>query len=166
MKNNNENNNENNRVDFGIDTSNFAFISLRELPLNSIITVSGLFIFKGKYGLTPVVINEKGKLLISLPTHRYKKVSEILNNSEMVAKIKNNEIVVVVDEYEKGGNRYKTVRFKNIQFLKKEEIQKAKETINEFENVIKIARDLATAKSKSQPATTEQTTEETEDLPF
>ncbi len=161
-----KNNNENNRVNFEIDTTNYAFIGLRELPVNAIITVNGMFIYKGKFGLTPVLINKKQELLISLPTHRAKKVSEILSNADMVEQIKNNEIIVIVDEYEKNGNTYKTCKFKNKHWLRMEEIQKAKEIEKQLENVIKIAKDLKAEKAKSQTATTEQTTEETEELPF
>jgi len=162
-----KNNNENNRVNFEIDTTNYAFIGLRELPVNAIITVNGMFIYKGKFGLTPVLINKKQELLISLPTHRSKKVSEILSNADMVEQIKNNEIIVIVDEYEKNGNTYKTCKFKNKHWLRMEEIQKAKEIEKQLENVIKIAKDLKAEKAKSQPTTTEQTTENTEeDLPF
>lgn len=161
-------NNENkNRVNFEIDTTNYTFINLRELPINSIISINGMFIYKGKYGLTPVLINKKQELLISLPTHRAKKVSEILSNMEMVEQIKNNEYCIIVDSYEMNGNTYKTVRFKNKHWLRMEEIQSAKEIEKELENVIKVAKEIALNKRKEQPATTEQKTENTEeDLPF
>lgn len=162
-----KNNENNNRVNFEIDTTNYTFIGLRELPVNAIITVNGMFIYKGKYGYTPVLINKKQEILISLPTHRAKKVSEILNNPDMVNQIKNNEICIIVDEYEKNGNTYKTCRFKNKHWLRMEEIQAEKEIEKELENVIKIAKDIAFNNRKTQPATTEQNTENTEeDLPF
>lgn len=161
-----KNNENNNRVNFGIDTNGYTFIALKELPLNAIIRVNGLFIYKGKYGYTPVIINQKDELLITLPLHRFKKVSEILNNNEMVEKIKNNEIIIIVDDYEKDGNHYKTVRFKSVKYLKMEELQKNKATLNEYENIIKIAKEMKTEKAKTQTATTEQNTENTEDLPF
>lgn len=86
-------------IDWGIDTKDMKYITLKEFDIDSVFTVKGLFINKkGNFDPHPVAITENG--LVDLPSHQHDIVLQILEDPEAVEAIKTGKVGCKVRSYD------------------------------------------------------------------
>lgn len=91
---------------FNINSDNFPFTTLDEFIKengNRIIPVKGLFTYKAKYGVRPVLISDT--LKINLPDHCLSDVEAIINDPVLCEAVNNGKCGFKTSQYEdKNGN--------------------------------------------------------------
>ena len=97
----------NNTNVFGIDTSNYKYVGLKELFDTDPDThhkVLGLFVnTKGKFGAEPNAIIDN-KLIVNLPRHLLETVNELLDDDKYIEYIKQGHVAFTVYQYH--SNKY------------------------------------------------------------
>lgn len=97
----------NNTNVFGIDTTNYKYVGLKELfdtDPNAQYKVLGFFInSKGKFGPEPNAIIEN-KLIVNLPRHLLETVNELLDDDKYIEYIKQGHVAFSVYQYH--SNKY------------------------------------------------------------
>lgn len=107
-----------NKTTFGIDTTDFQYIKLADI-FNSeneggkdvIHNINGLYVHKSQLGDSPVIIDEKNKRLVNLPSHTAETVREILADDEAVETIKAGKVGYTIYEYESHGKKCYSISF-------------------------------------------------------
>lgn len=109
-----------NKVGFGIDTSNFEYIKLKDI-FNSedkggndvVHPINGIFVRVSKNGLgdNPVIVDKEAQKLVNLPSHMAETAREILADSEAVEAIKNGKVGYTIYEYESHGKKCYNITF-------------------------------------------------------
>ena len=107
-----------NKTTFGIDTTDFKYTKLADI-FNSeneggkdvIHNINGLYVHKSQLGDSPVIIDEKNKRLVNLPTHTAETVREILADDEAVQTIKDGKVGYTIYEYESHGKKCYSISF-------------------------------------------------------
>ena len=107
-----------NKTTFGIDTTDFQYIKLADI-FNSeneggkdvIHNINGLYVHKSQLGDSPVIIDEKNKRLVNLPSHTAETVREILADDEAVQTIKDGKVGYTIYEYESHGKKCYSISF-------------------------------------------------------
>lgn len=107
-----------NRTTFGIDTTDFQYTKLADI-FNSeseggkdvIHHINGLYVHKSQLGDSPVIIDEKNKRLVNLPSHTAETVREILADDEAVETIKAGKVGYTIYEYESHGKKCYSISF-------------------------------------------------------
>ena len=101
---------------FKINSDNFPFTTLDEVVKengNSLIPVRGLFTYKAKYGVRPVLISNT--LKINLPDHCLKDVENIIADDELCDAIDNGKCGFHPTQYEdKNGKTRNSGSFVDI----------------------------------------------------
>lgn len=101
---------------FKINSDNFPFTTLDEVVKengNSVIPVCGLFTYKAKYGVRPVLISNT--LKINLPDHCLKDVEDIIADDELCEAINNGKCGFLPSQYEdKNGKTRNSGSFVDI----------------------------------------------------
>ena len=97
----------NNTNVFGIDTTNYKYVDLKELfdtDPNVQYKVLGLFVnTKGKFGAEPNAIIDN-KLIVNLPRHLLETVNELLDDDKYIEYIKQGHVAFTVYQYH--SNKY------------------------------------------------------------
>ena len=97
----------NNTNVFGIDTTNYKYVGLKELfntDPNAHYKVLGFFVnSKGKFGPEPNAIIEN-KLIVNLPRHLLETVNELLDDDKYIEYIKQGHVAFSVYQYH--SNKY------------------------------------------------------------
>lgn len=107
-----------NKTTFGIDTTDFQYTKLADI-FNSeneggkdvVHNINGLYVHKSQLGDSPVIIDEKNKRLVNLPSHTAETVREILADDEAVETIKAGEVGYTIYEYESHGKKCYSISF-------------------------------------------------------
>lgn len=107
-----------NKTTFGIDTTDFKYTKLADI-FNSkkeggkdvIHNINGLYVHKSQLGDSPVIIDEKNKRLVNLPSHTAETVREILADDEAVQTIKDGKVGYTIYEYESHGKKCYSISF-------------------------------------------------------
>lgn len=107
-----------NKTTFGIDTTDFQYTKLADI-FNSeneggkdvIHNINGLYVHKSQFGDSPVIIDEKNKRLVNLPSHTAETVREILADDEAVQAIKDGKVGYTIYEYESHGKKCYSISF-------------------------------------------------------
>lgn len=107
-----------NKTTFGIDTTDFQYTKLADI-FNSeneggkdvIHDINGIYVHKSQLGDSPVIIDEKNKRLVNLPTHTAETVREILADDEAVQTIKDGKVGYMIYEYESHGKKCYSISF-------------------------------------------------------
>lgn len=107
-----------NKTTFGIDTTDFQYTKLADI-FNSeseggkdvIHNINGLYVHKSQLGDSPVIIDEKNKRLVNLPSHTAETVREILADDEAVETIKAGKVGYTIYEYESHGKKCYSISF-------------------------------------------------------
>lgn len=107
-----------NKTTFGIDTTDFQYTKLADI-FNSesedgkdvIHNINGLYVHKSQLGDSPVIIDEKNKRLVNLPSHTAETVREILADDEAVQTIKDGKVGYTIYEYESHGKKCYSISF-------------------------------------------------------
>ena len=107
-----------NKTTFGIDTTDFQYTKLADI-FNSeseggkdvIHNINGLYVHKSQLGDSPVIIDEKKKRLVNLPSHTAETVREILADDEAVQTIKDGKVGYTIYEYESHGKKCYSISF-------------------------------------------------------
>lgn len=107
-----------NKTTFGIDTTDFQYAKLADI-FNSeyeggkdvIHNINGLYVHKSQLGDSPVIIDEKNKRLVNLPSHTAETVREILADDEAVQTIKDGKVGYTIYEYESHGKKCYSISF-------------------------------------------------------
>lgn len=107
-----------NKATFGIDTTCFQYTKLADI-FNSeneggkdvIHNINGLYVHKSQLGDRPVIIDEKNKRLVNLPSHTAETVREILADDEAVQTIKDGKVGYTIYEYESHGKKCYSISF-------------------------------------------------------
>lgn len=107
-----------NKTTFDIDTTDFQYTKLADI-FNSqneggkdmIHNINGLYVHKSQLGDSPVIIDEKNKRLVNLPSHTAKTVREILADDEAVQTIKDGKVGYTIYEYESHGKKCYWISF-------------------------------------------------------
>ena len=107
-----------NKTTFGIDTTDFQYIKLADI-FNSedeggkdvIHNINGLYVHKSQLGDSPVIIDEKNKRLVNLPSHTAETVREILADDEAVRTIKDGKVGYTIYEYESHSKKCYSISF-------------------------------------------------------
>lgn len=107
-----------NKTTFGIDTKYFKYIKLADI-FNSeseggkefIHNVNGLYVHKSQIGDSPVIIDEKNKRLVNLPSHTARTLCEILDDDEAVQDIKDGKVGYTIYEYESHDKKCYSISF-------------------------------------------------------
>lgn len=107
-----------NKTTFGIDTTGFQYTKLADI-FNSeneggkdvIHNINGLYVHKSQLGDSPVIIDEKNKRLVNLPSHTAETVCEILADEEAVQTIKDGKVGYTIYEYESHGKKCYSISF-------------------------------------------------------
>ena len=107
-----------NKTTFGIDTTDFQYIKLADI-FNSqneggkdvIHDINGLYVHKSQLGDSPVIIDEKNKRLVNIPSHTAETVREILADDEAVQTIKDGKVGYTIYEYESHGKKCYSISF-------------------------------------------------------
>lgn len=107
-----------NRTTFGIDTTDFQYIKLADIfnsqnegGKDAIHNINGLYVHKSQLGDSPVIIDEKNKRLVNLPSHTAETVREILADDEAVQTIKDGQVGYTIYEYESHGKKCYSISF-------------------------------------------------------
>ena len=103
-----------NKTTFGIDTTDFQYTKLADIfnSENDVIhKINGLYVHKSKLGDSPVIIDEKNKWLVNLPSHTAETVREILADDEAVQTIKDGKVGYTIYEYESHGKKCYSISF-------------------------------------------------------
>ena len=97
----------NNTNVFGIDTTNYKYIDLKELfdtDPEARHKVLGFFVnTKGKFGPEPNAITDN-KLIVNLPRHLLETVNELLDDNKYIEYIKQGHVAFTVYQYH--SNKY------------------------------------------------------------
>lgn len=92
----------NNTNVFGIDTSNYKYVGLKELfdtDPDAHHKVLGFFVnTKGKFGAEPNAITDN-KLIVNLPRHLLETVNELLDDDKYIEYIKQGHVAFTVYQY-------------------------------------------------------------------
>lgn len=107
-----------NKTTFGIATTDFQYTKLADI-FNSeneggkdvIHNINGLYVNKSQLGDSPVIIDEKNKRLVNLPSHTAETVREILADDEAVQTIKDGKVGYTIYEYESHGKKCYSISF-------------------------------------------------------
>lgn len=107
-----------NKTTFGIDTTGFQYTKLADI-FNSeneggedvIHNINGLYVHKSQLGDSPVIIDEKNKRLVNMPSHTAETVREILADDEAVQIIKDGKVGYTIYEYESHGKKCYSISF-------------------------------------------------------
>lgn len=107
-----------NKTTFGIDTTDFQYTKLADI-FNSkneggkdvIHNINGLYVHKSQLGDSPVIIDEKNKRLVNLPSHTAETIQEILADDEAVQIIKDGKVGYTIYEYESHGKKCYSISF-------------------------------------------------------
>lgn len=107
-----------NKTTFGIDTTDFQYTKLADI-FNSeneggkdvIHNINGLYVHKSQLGDSPVIIDEKNKRLVNLPSHTAETVREILADDEAVETIKAGKVGYTIYEYDSHGKKCYSISF-------------------------------------------------------
>lgn len=107
-----------NKTTFGIDTTDFQYTKLADI-FNSeneggkdvIHNINGLYVHKSQLGDSPVIIDDKNKRLVNLPSHTAETVREILADDEAVETIKAGKVGYTIYEYESHGKKCYSISF-------------------------------------------------------
>lgn len=107
-----------NKTTFGIDTTDFQYTKLADI-FNSeneggkdvIHNINGLYVHKSQLGDSPVIIDEKNKRLVNMPSHTAETVREILADDEAVETIKAGKVGYTIYEYESHGKKCYSISF-------------------------------------------------------
>lgn len=107
-----------NRTTFDIDTTDFQYTKLADI-FNSengggtdvIHDINGIYVHKSQLGDSPVIIDEKNKRLVNLPSHTAETVREILADDEAVQTIKDGKVGYTIYEYESHGKKCYSISF-------------------------------------------------------
>lgn len=107
-----------NKTTFGIDITDFQYTKLADI-FNSeneggkdvIHNINGLYVHKSQLGDSPVIIDEKNKRLVNLPSHTAETVREILTDDEAVQTIKDGKVGYTIYEYESHGKKCYSISF-------------------------------------------------------
>ena len=107
-----------NKTTFGIDTTDFKYTKLADI-FNSeseggkdfIYNINGLYVHHSQIGDSPVIIDEKNKRLVNLPSHTAETVREILSDDEAVQTIKDGKVGYTIYEYESHGKKCYSISF-------------------------------------------------------
>lgn len=107
-----------NKTTFGIDTTDFQYTKLADI-FNSeneggkdvIHNINGIYVHKSQLGDSPVIIDEKNKRLVNLPSHTAETVREILADDEAVETIKAGKVGYTIYEYESHGKKCYSISF-------------------------------------------------------
>ena len=100
------NNNNFEKIEWNVNTKNFAFKKLSDFYNQGIkiIQVFGFFFVKSEnYGLQPIAITKD--CLLNLPTHKKDIISDMLKNADCVNAIKNGECSLKLREYKSKYNK-------------------------------------------------------------
>lgn len=107
-----------NKTTFGIDTTDFQYIKLADIfnaenegGKDVIHNINGLYVHKSQLGDSPVIIDEKNKWLVNLPSHTTETVREILADDEAVQTIKDGKVGYTIYEYESHGKKCYSISF-------------------------------------------------------
>lgn len=109
--------NNGNSARFDVDTKDFTFVKVAELPLNkgkkpAVYKVDGMYIKRGKeYGDQPVFILAETKQMVNMPSHMTARVQAILADDEAVQDIKDGKVGFTMYEYESHGKQCRGVEF-------------------------------------------------------
>lgn len=109
------------RIEWGIDTKNFEFVSLTKLYNENerCINIKGFFFMKSKeYGLQAVAICDNK--LVNIPRHYNDVIEEILKDDDAVNDIKKGLLMARLSEYESHGKQCISLTF----FSKEEQTTK------------------------------------------
>lgn len=107
-----------NKTIFDIDTTDFQYTKLADI-FNSeneggkdvIHNINGLYVHKSQLGDSPLIIDEKNKRLVNLPSHTAETVREILADDEAVQTIKDGKVGYTIYEYESHGKKCYSISF-------------------------------------------------------
>lgn len=107
-----------NKTTFGIDTTDFQYTKLADI-FNSeneggkdvIHNINGLYVHKSQLGDSSVIIDEKNKRLVNLPSHTAETVREILSDDEAVQTIKDGKVGYTIYEYNSHGKKCYSISF-------------------------------------------------------
>lgn len=107
-----------NKTTFGIDTTDFQYTKLADIFTSEseggkdvIHNINGLYVHKSQLGDSPVIIDEKNKRLVNLPSHTAETVREILADDEAVQTIKDGKVGYTIYEYESHGKKCYSISF-------------------------------------------------------
>lgn len=95
-------------IDWGIDTKEMEFKKCKELPLDTVLTLRGVFTTPDNgYGPGAVaILDEK---LVNLPIRYFDTVEIILNDPEMIEEIKSGKVGIIVSEF--MSKKYKKIGY-------------------------------------------------------
>ena len=107
-----------NKTTFGIDTTDFQYTKLADIYNSEneggkdvIHNINGLYVHKSKLCDSPVIIDEKNKRLVNLPSHTAGTVREILADDEAVQAIIDGKVGYTIYEYESRGKKCYYITF-------------------------------------------------------
>lgn len=88
------------KIDWGVDTKDFPFVSIRDLWEKNVkkTTVFGLFFSKGNFGLQPNAIG--AGYILNLPQHLNDDISKMLDDKEAVEAIKKGDLTLCFYQYD------------------------------------------------------------------
>lgn len=108
-----------NKTSFGIDTKDFDYIKLSEVAKGSspdeIHPINGLYVHGSKLGDSPVIIDEKAKKLVNMPSHLGETFREILADGEAVQAIKDGKVGYTIYTYESHAKVCYGINFVDIE---------------------------------------------------
>lgn len=107
-----------NKTSFGIDTTNFEYVKLKDIFTSKkeggkdvIHDINGMYVHKTPLGNSAVIIDAKNKRLVNLPNHMAETVREILADTEAVAAIKDGKVGYTIYEYESHAKKCYSITF-------------------------------------------------------
>ena len=96
-----------NKTSFGIDTTSFFFVKLKDIFNDKkegggdvVHPINGIYVHISQLGDSPVIIDAENNRLVNLPQYTGDMVREILVNPEAVESIKANKVGYTIYEYE------------------------------------------------------------------
>jgi len=110
-----------NKTTFEINTTDFKYTKLADI-FNSkseggkdfIHNVNGLYVHNSQLGDSPVIIDEKNKRLVNLPSHTARTLCEILDDDEALQDIKDGKVGYKIYEYESHGKKCYSITFMDL----------------------------------------------------
>lgn len=107
-----------NKTSFGIDTTDFPYVKLRDIYNsdkegggNAVHSINGMYVHKSHLGDSPVIIDAEHKRLVNLPQFTGDTVREILANNDAVDAIKANKVGYTIYEYESHAKKCYGITF-------------------------------------------------------
>lgn len=110
-----------NKTSFGIDTTDFPYIKLKDIFESEseggpdlVHPINGLYVHKSELGDSPVIVDATAKRLINLPSHMGETVREILANREAVDAIKEGKVGYIIYTYESHKKKCYSISFVDV----------------------------------------------------